>query len=121
MAQKRKPSFPIPEWILRLMFTGRLKEKRCSHLEMIEVRETELTVCPDCVSLGDDWPSLRMCLVCGYVGCCDTSKNKHMKAHVAETGHPIVRSIDRGEAWIWCYEDNAFISSRSPQLNQPLR
>ena len=121
MAQKRKPSFPMPEWILRLMFTGGLKEKSCSHLGLIEVRETELTVCPDCVSLGDYWPSLRMCLVCGYVGCCDTSKNKHMKAHVAETGHPIVRSIDRGEAWIWCYEDDALISSSSPQLDQPLR
>jgi hypothetical protein len=39
-----------------------------------------------------------------------------MKKHVAETGHPIVRSIDPGEAWIWCYKDEVMIGSRSPQL-----
>jgi uncharacterized UBP type Zn finger protein len=119
MAQKRKPPFPIPEIVLRRMFTGQWREKKCSHLHLIAVRETDLTVCPDCVALGDEWPSLRMCLVCGYVGCCDGSKNKHMKKHVEATAHPIVRSIDPGEAWIWCYEDDAFIGSRSKQLDRP--
>jgi uncharacterized UBP type Zn finger protein len=116
MGQKLKPPFPLPEWFLRWYFTGAFREQPCSHLHLIEVRETELTVCRDCVEAGDDWPSLRMCLVCGYVGCCDQSKNKHMKKHVAETGHPIVRSIDPGEAWIWCYKDEVMIGSRSPQL-----
>jgi uncharacterized UBP type Zn finger protein len=49
-----------------------------------------------------------MCLICGFVGCCDTSKNKHMLAHVRESGHPIIRSIQHGEAWIWCYRGRGF-------------
>jgi CPA2 family monovalent cation:H+ antiporter-2 len=119
--QKRKPPFPIPELVLRRVFTGHFREKTCTHLHLIEVRESTLTECPDCVALGDAWPSLRMCLVCGYVGCCDQAKNAHMKAHVAATGHPIVRSIDRGEGWIWCYEDEAFIGHASRQLTTPMR
>jgi uncharacterized UBP type Zn finger protein len=53
-----------------------------------------------------------MCLTCGFVGCCDTSKNKHMKAHYEETGHPLFRSIRLQESWVWCYEDNAFFSGK---------
>jgi hypothetical protein len=51
-------------------------------------------------------------------GCCDTSKNKHMHAHVQETDHPLIRSIEPGEGWIWCYPDEAFISASSPQLDE---
>ncbi len=120
MAQRKLP-FRLPEFALRLLFTGRWREKPCTHLSLIRVRESDLTVCPDCVQLGDEWPSLRLCLICGYVGCCDQARNQHMKKHVAATGHPIVRSIDPGEAWIWCYEDQAFIGARSPQLDRPLR
>jgi uncharacterized UBP type Zn finger protein len=61
-----------------------------------------------------------MCLICGFVGCCDTSKNKHMLEHVRETGHPIIRSLQPGEAWIWCYEDEAFISAKSEQIRRLL-
>jgi uncharacterized UBP type Zn finger protein len=53
-----------------------------------------------------------MCLECGFVGCCDQSVNKHMKKHSEATGHVIFRSIQPGEAWIWCYADSAFLSSR---------
>jgi uncharacterized UBP type Zn finger protein len=72
------------------------------------------------MDLGDDWIHLRMCLVCGYVGCCDMAKNRHMMKHIEETGHPLIRSIETGEGWIWCYEDNALLSPHSPQLDEPL-
>jgi uncharacterized UBP type Zn finger protein len=49
-----------------------------------------------------------MCLVCGFVGCCDTSTNRHMVGHYEETGHPIFRSIRGDEGWVWCYADDAF-------------
>jgi uncharacterized UBP type Zn finger protein len=49
-----------------------------------------------------------MCLICGHVGCCDTSKNKHAFQHFEKTGHPLMRSIRMDEGWVWCYEDNAF-------------
>jgi uncharacterized UBP type Zn finger protein len=46
-----------------------------------------------------------MCLECGKVGCCDSSKNKHATKHFHETKHPLMRSIERGESWVWCYVD----------------
>lgn len=30
--------------------------------------------------MGDQWVQLRLCLKCGHVGCCDSSKNKHATA-----------------------------------------
>lgn len=108
------------EFTLKLVYTRQLTEQACSHLDLIQVTQPDLAagtlVCEVCVELGDTWPNLRMCLVCGYIGCCDTSKNKHMIQHVREIGHPLVRSIEPGEAWIWCYEDKSFLSANSPQL-----
>lgn len=47
-----------------------------------------------------------MCLTCGHVGCCDFSKNKHATKHSLATEHPIVRSVEPGESWRYCYIDN---------------
>jgi uncharacterized UBP type Zn finger protein len=43
---------------------------------------------------------------CGHVACCDSSPNQHASKHAAETQHPIVRSMEPGEEWLWCYQDN---------------
>jgi ubiquitin-hydrolase Zn-finger-containing protein/SnoaL-like polyketide cyclase len=104
------PHFPVamPDFILKLAFTGEAGDKPCSHLDTIKVIDPTTDVCQQCVAAGDIWPALRMCLVCGFVGCCDTSKNRHMAAHHAETGHSIFRSIRNDEGWVWCYEDDAF-------------
>lgn len=110
-----KPRFPVrvPEILLRLAWNGgRLQEKACSHLDHIKVIEPALDYCGECAKTGDEYPMLRMCTECGYVGCCDMSVNKHMKKHCEATGHPIIRSIQPGEAWLWCYPDSAFLSSR---------
>jgi uncharacterized UBP type Zn finger protein len=117
---KTPARFNIPELLLKLAFTRQLKEKDCSHLHLIQVRQPSTNVCQDCVDLGDSWPNLRMCLICGYVGCCDTSKNKHMHAHLQETDHPLIRSIESGEGWMWCYPDEAFLSARSSQLDESM-
>jgi len=110
----KPPKYPtvLPEILLKALFTGQIADKHCSHLSDIRVVETSIKVCQKCVDEGEVWPALRMCLICGYVGCCDTSKNKHMKAHFEETGHPIFRSIREDESWVWCYLDNAFFSGR---------
>jgi predicted ester cyclase len=102
----------VPEPILQALFNGGMVEKECDHLQHIQVYETDVNVCKQCSDQGDIWPALRMCLICGFVGCCDTSKNKHMKQHYEETGHGLFRSIRLDEGWGWCYEDDAFISSR---------
>ncbi|MES2203571.1 MAG: UBP-type zinc finger domain-containing protein [Patescibacteria group bacterium] len=61
--------------------------------------------CAECLQMGDTWVHLRLCLTCGHVGCCDSSKNKHATAHFKETGHPVIRSFQPGEHWLWCYVD----------------
>ncbi len=77
----------------------------CTHLDQIKVRTTNKHVCEECVKMGDTWVHLRLCLVCGHVGCCDSSKNKHATKHFHKSQHPLIRSIEPGESWIWCYVD----------------
>jgi uncharacterized UBP type Zn finger protein len=77
----------------------------CPHLNQIKVTQPGQHVCEDCVKTGDTWVHLRMCLICGHIGCCDSSKNKHATRHYGSTGHPLMRSIEPGEQWIWCYVD----------------
>ena len=55
--------------------------------------------------MGDSWVHLRLCRTCGHVGCCDSSKNKHATKHFHATKHPIVTSLEPGEDWSWCYDD----------------
>ena len=61
--------------------------------------------------MGDVWVHLRLCLSCGHVGCCDSSKNKHATAHFRESGHPIVQSHQPGETWRWCYVDETYLEN----------
>lgn len=77
----------------------------CKHTSQIRFTETQTHVCEDCIKIGDRWVHLRLCLECGHVGCCDSSKNKHATKHFHETKHPLVRSIEPREAWVWCYVD----------------
>jgi uncharacterized UBP type Zn finger protein len=79
--------------------------EECTHLDQIKVRQTNKHVCEDCVKTGDTWVHLRMCLICGHVGCCDSSKNKHATKHFHHVKHPLIRSIEPGESWVWCYVD----------------
>ena len=63
-------------------------------------------VCPACFAEGrTDWVHLRQCLSCGQLGCCDSSPRKHATDHHMATGHPVIRSVERGEVWRWCYVD----------------
>ncbi len=79
--------------------------KKCAHLNQIKIQETNKHVCEDCVKTGDSWVHLRLCLTCGHVGCCDSSKNKHATKHFHATQHPLIRSNEPGESWVWCYVD----------------
>jgi uncharacterized UBP type Zn finger protein len=65
--------------------------------------------CADCLKLGDTWVHLRMCMTCGNIGCCDSSKNKHADKHFHATRHPIIRSFEPGEDWLWCYVEKVYI------------
>ena len=61
--------------------------------------------CEECLAIGDGWVHLRLCESCGHVGCCDSSKNKHATKHFRATAHPVIRSLQPGERWKWCYVD----------------
>jgi uncharacterized UBP type Zn finger protein len=78
----------------------------CTHLKQPpKISSTATHVCEDCIKTGDTWVHLRLCMECGHVGCCDSSKNKHATRHFHSTKHPVIRSIEPGETWTWCYVD----------------
>ena len=81
----------------------------CTHLDHVQAVTPGTQGCAECLKTGDRWVHLRVCLECGHVGCCDSSPNKHATAHNHATGHPIVRSIEPGETWGWCYEDEVML------------
>ncbi|MFJ4654054.1 Na+/H+ antiporter [Nocardia sp. NPDC088792] len=61
--------------------------------------------CTECLEEGLVWVHLRMCLECGHVACCDSSPGNHATKHFNNTGHPVMRSVEPGESWRWCYLD----------------
>lgn len=100
-----------PYRTLRKLWTGTAAERPCAHRERIQqVTPSNTEVCADCVALDDQWLHLRICLTCGYVGCCDLAKNHHMRTHYEQTGHPLIQSFEPSEDWIWCYEDEAVLA-----------
>ena len=81
-------------------------EPVCSHLDQIaSVTPSSLEGCSECLASGGRWVHLRVCLICGQVGCCDSSPNRHASKHAAATGHPLVMSFEPGEEWVWCFAD----------------
>jgi uncharacterized UBP type Zn finger protein len=81
----------------------------CTHLSEVQDVKPHTKGCEECLKTGDKWVHLRMCLICGHVGCCDSSKNKHATKHFHSTHHPVMESIEPGESWKWCYVDELFI------------
>jgi uncharacterized UBP type Zn finger protein len=79
----------------------------CTHLDRITITELPESVagCEDCLREGTQWLHLRLCLECGHVGCCDNSPEMHATRHNAESGHVLIRSLEPGEEWSWCYID----------------
>jgi CPA1 family monovalent cation:H+ antiporter len=85
--------------------------KPCLHLNQanLDIQPKTPEGCEECLAIGDIWVHLRLCLTCGHVGCCDSSKNKHATKHFHLTKHPVVKSLQPGEDWCWCYIDNVFV------------
>lgn len=79
----------------------------CRHRSSIKIAELPDSVagCEDCLAADTSWLHLRICLGCGQVGCCDDSPQRHALAHANASGHPIIRSLEPGEEWSWCYID----------------
>jgi uncharacterized UBP type Zn finger protein len=75
---------------------------KCQHLDQIQ----EVKPNTQGLETGGRWVNLRLCLVCGHVGCCDSSPGKHATRHFHDTGHPIVQLGIEGGEECWCYVDS---------------
>jgi uncharacterized UBP type Zn finger protein len=86
----------------------------CGHLDDVRLIEppTDIAGCEECLQSGGRWVHLRMCQTCGRIGCCDNSPGRHATAHHHESGHPIIRSVEPGEDWSWCYLDELMFRLR---------
>lgn len=84
----------------------------CEHVGPLPVEVTPSSPdgCEDCLTAGERiWAHLRICLQCGHVACCDSSPRKHATAHFHRVGHPVMRSLEPGETWRWCYVDEQIV------------
>lgn len=82
----------------------------CKHSNQITPNVMAKTLgCEECEKSGQLWVSLRVCLTCGHVGCCNSSIGKHAQQHAKDTNHPIVQSKEPGETWVYCYVDQDYL------------
>jgi Na+/H+ antiporter len=93
---------------LRLTAGHRRTGESCADLDAYPSVETQQEPeCVDCLREGTAWVSLRQCLECGNIGCCDSSARRHATAHFHEYQHPVIESAEPGEDWRWCYFHHA--------------
>ncbi len=82
-----------------------IKKTECPHSgELTREAKSKDEKCAACGLTKD----LRICLVCGYVACCE-SHAAHDTAHYKESGHPFIRPHRADYDWLWCYKCNAFL------------
>lgn len=86
----------------------------CAHLDSVSFVDVpaEVAGCEQCLKIGGSWVHLRMCQSCGTIGCCDNSPNRHATGHFEASAHPIIRSVEPGENWSWCYLDELMFRIR---------
>ena len=100
----------IDDQIRRFTFQAWVAPRQCLHGADDFAIPDAPAVCPGCVRDSMRPVKLRMCLTCGTVGCCDTSAGRHAMGHFTESGHPVMRSIEPGDTWGWCYADEAYLN-----------
>ena len=100
-----------------IVVTHLVPDEGCDHLGSVQAVRPSATGCEECMKTGDRWVHLRMCVTCGFVGCCDSSPHRHARAHSHETGHPIMRSAEPGEDWAYCFEDRVTFELESESVD----
>ena len=101
----------VSETVRRIAFQHSLAQRSCTHLDSVGDLGVGTPECLSCTAEGHPWVALRMCLTCGSIGCCDSSAGQHARGHFEATGHPVIRSIEPGQDWAWCYLDQAYLAS----------
>ena len=84
-----------------------IKATECPHLQAAS--EAALNVAKtDCAECGASAPT-RVCMTCGHVGCCESSRG-HARAHALAEHHPLIRELpNRERSFTWCYDCNAYL------------
>jgi uncharacterized UBP type Zn finger protein len=113
-SENRKPAHVsigkrLGDSLRRIAFERSIAARACTHSADGGLPAAAAMSCPTCAADGLEWLKLRMCLTCGAVGCCDSSEGRHAAGHFARTGHALMRSIEPGETWGWCYVDQAYL------------
>lgn len=90
-----------------------LGDAACAHVGARASVVPQTAGCEECLRSGDSWVHLRVCLTCGHVGCCDSSPNRHARAHHEREGHHVVRSAEPGESWVYCFADDRMLAERT--------
>lgn len=86
------------------------EETGCAHIQAVgTVKRPAKHECDECVRMGSRWLHLRTCQTCGVTLCCDSSPNRHASKHARSSGHPVISSAEKGERWLYCYPDDAFV------------
>lgn len=111
MSRRSERPRRILDKVKKLIGTGREIEGACTHLDQIQDVTPSAEGCEACLAIGDTWVHLRLCMSCGQVGCCNDSVNQHAWKHFQATGHPVMRSFEPNETWMWCYIDERLISN----------
>ncbi len=90
----------------------------CRHIDQIREVTPSARGCEDCLAIGSPWVHLRLCRICGHVGCCDDSPNRHARGHFNATSHPIIEGYDPPEGWGWCYVEDVQVElpDQTPQV-----
>ena len=91
----------------------------CKHAAGNAVVTPSSDGCEDCLRAGDRWVHLRLCMTCGHVGCCDSSKNRHATRHFHATGHPVMKSFEPGQSWGWCFIDEVELDASTWAVDGP--
>ena len=100
------PSLAVPVAATAACHSENAVPNSCCHVDQIDSQaRPSADGCEDCLRTGGRGVHLRMCRVCGHVGCCDSPPSRHAKAHHASAGHPLVSSFEPAEDWWWCFED----------------
>jgi hypothetical protein len=92
-------------------FKQALAQPDCSHLDMARQVIPSSAGCLECEAGHTQWKSLRICLICGHVGCSDDSDQQHALKHYQQTGHPLIYDYANpaGNSIGWCYIDQTYI------------
>jgi hypothetical protein len=107
--------------IASLIHQGAMKIE-CSHLGQIQDVVPSALGCEECLKSGSPWVHLRLCRICGHVGCCDDSPHRHARQHFHATKHPIIEGYDPPEGWGYCWVDSVTFSlgSRTTPQRGPI-